>query len=202
MLKSNVIRRRAQAVAVSLLVGGSACLPLAVATAGATPSPAAPVANHNITEAEVLAAQKAWGDALLQIGRDFETGGHAKAKATAEAIIDAAYGYQYGPVLFKPTMAAPPQTFRTTKEGALAYFVGQNPNYPADKGFALMGWRAVEIRNAAIQLSGQTAVTTGNVLFTDKNGKVTMVDKTWGYMRDDQGRLRITLHHSSLPAGT
>lgn len=185
-------------------LGSAAYLPVALAemaTKTVHTGDAAPVADHNITEADVLAAQRAWGDALIQIGRDFESGGIAKAKATAEAVIDAAYGYQYGPVLFKPTLAAPPQTFRTTREGALSYFVGHNATYPADKGFALMGWRSVEVSNAAIQLSGQTALSLGNVMFTDKSGKVTMVDKTWGYMRDDEGRVRITLHHSSLPAG-
>ena len=135
----------------------------------------------------------------MKISTDYETGGLAKAKATAEAVLDAAYGYQYGPVLFKPTLTTAPQTFRTTKEGALAYFVGDNKNYPDDKGFALKGWRSVEIKNVAIQLRGDTAISQGNVLLTDKTGKFTTVDKTWGYARDDQGALRIVLHHSSLP---
>ena len=159
----------------------------------------APVSSDNITEADVLAAQRAWGEALVQISKDYETGGLAKAKATADAVLDAAYGYQYGPVLFKPTLTTAPQTFRTTKEGALAYFVGDNKNYPDDKGFALKGWRSVEIRNVALQLRGDTAISMGNVALTDKTGKVTTVDKTWGYARDDQGALRIVLHHSSLP---
>lgn len=160
---------------------------------------AAPVVVGNISEAEVLNAQRAWGEALVKISMDYETGGLAKAKATADAVLDAAYGYQYGPVLFKPTLTTAPQTFRTTKEGALAYFVGDNKNFPDDKGFALKGWRAVEIQNIAIQLRGDTALSMGNVILTDKNGKVTTVDKTWGYTRDDKGALRIVLHHSSLP---
>ena len=77
--------------------------------------------------------------------------------------------------------------------------MGGNPAYPADTGFALKGWRSVEIRNAAIYLNGDTAMSMGNVMITDKNGKVTTVDKTWGYTRDDEGKLRIVLHHSSLP---
>lgn len=160
---------------------------------------AAPVVTASISEAEVLAAQRAWGEALVKISSDYETGGIAKAKATANAVLDAAYGYQYGPVLFKPTLASGAQTFRTTKDGALAYFVGDNKNFPDDKGFALKGWRSVEIKNAAIQLRGDTAISMGNVMLTDKNGNVTTVDKTWGYARDDQGALRIVLHHSSLP---
>lgn len=160
---------------------------------------AAPVVTDNVTEADVLAAQRAWGEALVKIATDYETGGFAKAKSTAEAVLDAAYGYQYGPVLFKPTLTVAPQTFRTTKEGALAYFVGGNQKFPNDTGFALKGWRSVEIKNAAIQLRGDTAMSMGNVILTDKNGKVTTVDKTWGYARDDKGALRIVLHHSSLP---
>lgn len=159
----------------------------------------APVVSGNITEADVLSAQIAWGNALVKIASDYESGGIAKAKTTAGAVIDAAYGYQYGPVLFKPTLTTAPQTFRTTREGALAYFVGDNKRYPQDSGFALKGWRSAEIRNVAIQLHGNTALSMGNVLLTDKTGKVTTVDKTWGYVRDDKGALRIVLHHSSLP---
>ncbi|WP_119155632.1 hypothetical protein [Caldimonas tepidiphila] len=158
-----------------------------------------PVANSNITEAEVLAAQKAWGDALVKIALDYEAGGFARAKATAEAVIDAAYGYQAGPVLFKPTLAAAPQTFRTTREGALAYFVGGNPAFPKDSGFALKGWRAVEVANSAMLINGNIATTMGNVTITDKSGKRTVVDKTWTFRKDDSGKLRIVVHHSSLP---
>jgi hypothetical protein len=39
----------------------------------------------------------------------------------------------------------------------------------------------------------------GNVNITDKAGKVTSVDKTWKYVKDDEGQLRIVVHHSSLP---
>lgn len=159
----------------------------------------APVASHNIGEADVLAAQRAWGEALVKIATDFEQGGLAKAKATAEAVLDAAYGYNLGPVLFKPTLTTAPHTFRPTRAGALAYFVGGDPAFPADTGFALKGWRSVEIRNSALYLNGDTAMSMGNVMMTDKAGKVTTVDKTWGYVRDDRGGLRIVLHHSSLP---
>lgn len=156
-------------------------------------------ANTNVTETEVLAAQKAWGKALVQISTDFEKGGINKARSTAGAILDAAYGYNLGPVLFKPTLTTSPQTFRTTREGALAYFVGGDTNFPQDTGFALNGWRSVEIRNAAIHINGDVAKTMGKVLITGKDGKVTEVDKTWAFKKDDAGNLRIVLHHSSLP---
>lgn len=184
-----------------MLVGGMSLSGVAMAQSAVTTlvSTSAPVVTRNISEAEVLAAQRAWGDALVQIAKDYESGGFAKAKRTAEGVIDAAYGYQFGPVLFKPTLTTAPQTFRTSREGALAYFVGGDKAYPNDTGFALKGWRQVEIANVAIQLHGDTALSMGNVKLTDKNGKVTTVDKTWGYARDDRGALRIVLHHSSLP---
>lgn len=173
---------------------------LALAKAGApSPAPATPVLNTTITEAEVLAAQRAWGDALVRISTQYDQEGLKKAKATAAAIIDAAYGYQMGPVLFKPTLTQVPQTFRLTREGALAYFVGDDPAFPKDKGFALKGWRQVEVHNAGIHIHGDVATSMGKVTVIDKNGQKTTVDKTWQFKKDDAGQLRIVLHHSSLP---
>jgi len=157
------------------------------------------VLNRAITESEVLAAQRAWGDALVAISTTYETKGIEEARALAEKVIDEAYGYQLGAVLFKPTLTVAPQTFRTTRAGALAYFVGGDPAFPMDTGFALKGWRQVEIKNVAIVISGNTATTMGNVMITNKDGKVATVDKTWQFLKDDNGKLRIILHHSSLP---
>ncbi|WYL95447.1 MAG: hypothetical protein HEQ35_17970 [Gloeotrichia echinulata IR180] len=165
----------------------------------AASSPKTTVVNRAITESEVLAAQKAWGEALVDISITYEREGIKAAKALAEKVIDQAYGYQFGIVLFKPTLTVAPQTFRTTRAGALAYFVGNDPNFPMDKGFALKGWRKVEIKNAGVFISGNTATTMGNVMITDKDGKITTVDKTWQFFKDDSGKLRIILHHSSLP---
>ena len=158
-----------------------------------------PLVNRAITESEVLAAEKAWGDALVAISTTYDTKGIEAARALAEKVIDTAYAYQFGPVLFKPTLAVAPQTFRTTRAGALSYFVGGDPAFPMDKGFALKHWQKVEIKNAAIFISGDTATAMGNVIFTDKDGKIVIVDKTWEYFKDDSGKLRIILHHSSLP---
>ena len=159
----------------------------------------ATVVNQGISEAEVLAMQQAWCKALVDISTAHKTGGQPAAKALAEKVIDAAYGYQMGAVLFKPTLTVAPQTFRTTRDGALAYFVGGNTAFPKDKGFALNGWSKCEVANAAVFIAGDSATTMGNVMITGADGKVTMVDKTWGFVKDDKGALRIVLHHSSLP---
>mmetsp|Transcript_47247 Transcript_47247/g.146386 ORF Transcript_47247/g.146386 Transcript_47247/m.146386 type:complete len:192 (-) Transcript_47247:84-659(-) len=155
--------------------------------------------RSRITEEEVLAAQRAWGDALVQISLTYENQGLAAAKALAGQVIDGAYGYVYGAVLFKPTLTTGDQVFRPNREGALAYFVGDNPAYPKDKGFALKGWRSVSIVNSAIFIEGNVAVTVGNVLITDKSGAVTKVDKTWAFYKGRDRKLRIVAHHSSLP---
>jgi hypothetical protein len=157
------------------------------------------IVNRAITESEVLAAQEAWGGALVSISTTYDTEGKDAAKALAGKVIDELYGYQFGSVLFKPTLASAPQTFRSTRAGALSYFVGGDSAFPMDKGFALKSWRKVEIKNAAIFISGNTATTMGNVTFTDKDGNVVTVDKTWQFFKDDNGKLRIIVHHSSLP---
>jgi len=152
-----------------------------------------------ITMAEVEAAQQAWGNALVSISTEYDNKGFAAAKKLAETVLDTAYGYNMGPVLFKPTLTLAPQTFRTTRDGALAYFVGGNSEYKNDTGFALKSWRSYKVQNAGVIITGNSAISMGNVSLTDSKGNVTTVDKTWGYVRDGESKLRIVLHHSSLP---
>lgn len=160
---------------------------------------AAPASSQALGKDDVLAAQQAWCAALVQISQTHAAQGREAAAALAEQVLDGAYGYNLGPVLFKPTLTVAPQTFRTTREGALAYFVGGNPAFPQDSGFALKGWTACEAENAAVKINGDMALTMGNVRITNGDGEVTTVDKTWSFLRDSEGTLRIVLHHSSLP---
>jgi len=150
---------------------------------------------------EVLATQKAWGNALVRIARTYEVRDWAAANAVAELVIDSAYGYNMGPVLFNPTLTigSPHEVFRVTREGALAYFVGNDPNFPNDEGFALKNWRIVQFDNKAWFLDCNVVMTMGNVHITNSTGQVTTVDKTFGYAKDKDGALRIVLHHSAVP---
>lgn len=154
--------------------------------------------NQAISESEVLAAQNGWCKALVDISTTNAKSGQAAATALAEKVIDSAYGYQMGDVLFKPTLTVNPQTFRTTRAGALSYFVSGNSTYPNDSGFALNDWVKCEHDTTATFIKGSTASTMGKVHFTDKEGNVTTVDKTWTFVKDDAGQLRIVVHHSSL----
>jgi hypothetical protein len=114
-------------------------------------------------------------------------------------VLSTAYAYDDGPVLFKPTLAHGAQTFRMTKDGALAYFVGGDPAYPDDHGFALKQWVRCEPAIAGVVVQDGMAIAMGNVHLENAKGEKVMVDKTFGYRRDATGQLRIVLHHSSLP---
>lgn len=155
-----------------------------------------------ITYDEVNAAQQAWCDALVKIGKLKEEGGDYRG--FAEQVLSEAYNYDYGKVFFKPTLAFGDQTFRNDKKGALAYFVGGDPDYPNDSGFALAPWVSARFDNAGennegIQIYGSVAITMGNVWVTGKDGKEVMVDKTWVFKKGKDGKLRIIVHKSSLP---
>ncbi|WP_424934377.1 phosphoribosyl-AMP cyclohydrolase [Amaricoccus macauensis] len=152
-----------------------------------------------ITREDISAALAIWGEQKIAISKAFEDGGVDAARQAASAHLDRNYGYNLGPVLFKPTMASGEQTFRPTKDGALAYFVGHSDEYPLDAGFAIRGWRAMESVTSAEFIEGDIAMWMGWVSLTDKDGNITKVDKSFGYKKDESGILRIVLHHSSLP---
>lgn len=82
--------------------------------------PVVQVLNTAITEAEVNQIQQGWCDALLAISAAYQNGGYDAAKAKAAAVIDTAYAYKFGPVAFKPTYSIGDETFRTSRDGALA----------------------------------------------------------------------------------
>lgn len=168
----------------------------------ALPVPAAdPPSRGAITEAEVNTAQQAWCDGLVKIGKIYKEGGDYKA--FAGQLIDDFYDYKDGKVFFKPTLAFDKNTFRPTRAGALAYFVGGDKDFPDDTGFALKQWVKVRYDNNAaengIQIHGDIAITMGNVYLTNANGEEVMVDKTFVFRRCKDGKLRLCVHKSALP---
>ncbi len=159
-------------------------------------------AQEIITYDEVNAAQQAWCDALVKIGKLKEEGGDYKS--FAEQVLSEAYNYDNGKVFFKPTLAFGDQTFRNDKKGALSYFIGGDPTYPNDKGFAMAPWVKARYdnvgeKNEGIQIYGSVAITMGNVWVTGKDGKEVMVDKTWVFKKGKDGKLKIIVHKSALP---
>nr|WP_319397115.1 hypothetical protein [uncultured Desulfobacter sp.] len=154
-----------------------------------------PVSTKTITEAEVLQAQKIWGDGIVAIGRAYVN--KEDYKALAATHVDTLYAYDEGTVLFKPTKAAA-QQFRLTEPDAISYFV--TGVVPEDHGFALQPWSAVRFENAGIFIDSDSAVAMGNYFFTDANtGKEAKVEFTFGYIRGADGKLLINVHHSAFP---
>jgi hypothetical protein len=159
------------------------------------------VAVPAITVEEVHNALQTWCDAVVAIGKVYTEGGDYMSLTTET--INTLYDYQTGEVFFKPTLAFGAQTFRLTDVGAIAYFAGGNENYPDDKGFALRPWITASYttagdNNKGIQIHDDLALYMGNVSFTDPDGNVVTVDKTFAFKRTDD-KLKIILHHSSLP---
>lgn len=184
----------------SLALAGAQTPPVKAASPAVDAKAATPATP--ITKAEVNAAQQAWCDALVAIGKTHADGGDAKALASK--VLDDAYAYDHDGVFFKPTLAHDKNTFRPTKKGALAYFVGGDPDFPEDQGFALKPWVKARYDNLGdgdegIQIHGDIAITMGNVWVIDQEGNEIMVDKTFVFKKGADGKLRLIVHKSALP---
>ena len=168
-------------------------------------TPADEVSNNNyITEEEVDDAQQAWCDGLVAISEAYRNRGDYRG--LAEKFIDDMYDFKEGRVFFRPTLATAPRNFRTTREGALSYFIGENSNFPEDDGFAKKPWADARYDNAiegsnAIQIFGNIAMTMGNVYLQPEvstDGKEVVVDKVFAFRKDKKGKLRLIVHKSAL----
>ena len=149
----------------------------------------------DLTEAEILTAQKTWADGIVAIGRAYTEG--KDYRAVAAQLVDDLYAYDEGKVLFKPTKAAQKQ-FRLTEQEAVSYFVTGSES--EDHGFALQPWSDVRFENAGIIIDHDSATAMGEYYFTDaQTGEVVHVEYTFGYFKSDDGRVLINLHHSSIP---
>lgn len=147
-----------------------------------------------IDEKEVQAAQAAWGTGVVYIGAA-ELPEDAKERAIE--FIRASYVLD-GSLLFCPTMASE-APFRADLEGALSYFVGQNPEHSEDSGFALRPWTAVRFENQGIVVRKDMTIAMGHYFFLDSTGSETQGEYTFGYIRNELGDIQIQVHHSALP---
>jgi hypothetical protein len=149
-----------------------------------------------LTINEIEQAQRDWAERLTAIGNAFIA--NDDFYSLARLFVGDMYGYREGAVLFKPTKAGD-KPFRLTAESALSYFIGGDPEYPEDTGFALHPWRNVRFENAGFILKENHALTMGNYFFTGVKGDELKVEFSMGWFRAGDGRLKINLHHSSLP---
>ena len=157
----------------------------------------------DVTKSEVEQLQAAWADAITSISGVHKAKGHYVKEAADAA--GRLYGYGHSQVLFKPTKAAE-FPFRPTGGEAMSYFVGGSAvenGYDEDAGFAInggKGWSKVVFNNHAVDLNGPVAIAMGDYVFTcATTNEEVKVEYTFGYKRNDDGKARIFLHHSSVP---
>lgn len=138
-----------------------------------------------------------WCDNVVLIGKIYSNGGDYTS--AAQKVLSENYDYDNGKVLFKPTLAFGPQTFRPTKEGALSYFIGGNSKFPDDKGFKLKPWVKVWYNKLDYILHGDIAIVQCNVHLIGDDDSHIFVNKSFVFKICADGNIRIILHQSSLP---
>ena len=153
--------------------------------------------DNMVTREDVLKVQEAWGEGIVAIATAHSLGDDYLQLARNH--VDTLYAYGLSKVLFKPTLAAVDQ-FRPDFDSALSYFVASNNACPEDRGFAIKGWTNVRFENSDVILRDDTAIAMGNYFFTGPDGDEVKVEYTFGYLVDEEGNLKIQLHHSSMPA--
>ncbi len=155
-----------------------------------------PEKKEKIAVSEVDKAREDWAKAVIEIGAAGEKS-ITKAKEQAKQAVETHYAFDEGPVLFKPTKAAE-RPFRSTKEEAISYFVGGSVS--EDQGFALQPWTNIRFDNHDTIIDEDSALASGEYYFTSgQTGEETKVEYTFGFIKDQDGNLKINLHHSSLP---
>tara|TARA_B100001029_G_C14932733_1_gene378605 strand:+ start:255 stop:710 length:456 start_codon:yes stop_codon:yes gene_type:complete len=143
----------------------------------------------------ILDYQTKWANGIVEIGKTKNN--FDESSSVTSKFINQLYDFQNGNVQFKPTKASENQ-FRNDFDSALSYFIGNNPNFSEDSGFALKPWVNVEFKNESINIYGDIGIAMGNYFFTDQNGAKTKVEYSFVYKRVGDS-LKIVLHHSSLP---
>ena len=143
----------------------------------------------------ILEYQNKWANGIVEIGKtknNFE-----ESSSVTTKFIHELYNFINGNVQFKPTKASENQ-FRNDFDSALSYFIGNNPSFSEDSGFALNPWVNVEFKNESINIYRDIGMAMGNYFFTDVNGDITKVEYSFVYKRVED-TVKIVLHHSSLP---
>jgi len=185
-------------------LAAAACAAGLTLGAGLCSIQAAPRQQAAVTEEDVLQVQKKWAQAIVSISAKHKDGGDF-VKAAGDAAGEL-YAYGHADVLFKPTKAAEYQ-FRPTAGEAMSYFIGGakwDGGYAEDGGFAINGgkrWASCVYDNHKVVIKNGIGMAIGNYFFTcATTGDEVKVEYTFGYQRCEiDGKVRIFLHHSSVP---
>ena len=58
-----------------------------------------------INEEQLMQARVAWGNGMIAISQAYNGSGIKLARGVADGFLDDVYGFELGPVLFKPTLS-------------------------------------------------------------------------------------------------
>ena len=147
------------------------------------------------SEIEIIKAQELWAQNIIEIGNLYSKNEDYKLKASI--FVKEFYAFDLCEVLFKPTLASEKQ-FRYTFDDALSYFIGGS--IAEDKGFALKPWKKISFSERKTIIFEENALCMGNYFFQSFNDvDEVKVEYTFGYIKDNNEKLLINLHHSSIP---
>ena len=154
--------------------------------------------NYTSTEISknISDIQEKWGSSIIEIGKAYlDKKDYLKL---TENFLDDLYYFNTGKVLFKPTKASHKQ-FRNKRNEFISYFIGHNKVSDEDKGFALEPWKNINFQNFDFITYDDIVISMGNYLFTDYKNKKIKIEYSFGYMFDQENKLKIIFHHSSIP---
>ena len=154
--------------------------------------------NYTSTEISknISDIQQKWGNSIIEIGKAYlDKKDYLKL---TENFLDELYYFNQGKVLFKPTKASHKQ-FRNKRNEFISYFIGHNKVSDEDKGFALEPWKDIYFQNFDFITYDDIVISMGNYLFTDYENKKTKVEYSFGYILNQESKLKIIFHHSSIP---
>tara|TARA_B100000524_G_scaffold248591_1_gene133607 strand:- start:16 stop:486 length:471 start_codon:yes stop_codon:yes gene_type:complete len=144
----------------------------------------------------VTNAQNEWARYVVDLGAQHSQGNDINK--IMKKFLEDLYAFEISDILFKPTKASINQ-FRRTKEDFISYFIANNNLYKEDKGFALEPWKKIVFDNFNSIKVEKEIISMGNYYFENFKSETIKVEFTFGYIIDNVGKLRINLHHSSLP---
>ncbi len=147
-----------------------------------------------ILKSEVEDFQKSWAKAVLAIGEAFVEG--EDFRSMAMDFVEDFYAFDEEKVLLKPGFANK-QPFRNDKLSALAYFIGGNPNFREDAGFAIQSWDSIKFRNEDFLFKENMTVSSGVVSYVSKKGDSFHFNLTLGLTAVKDGAIKVILHHAS-----
>ena len=138
---------------------------------------------------DVLNAQSKWTKAFLKLNKS------DNVIKECEKFVDEFYN-KSPCVIFRPTKASK-IPFRTNRKNIMSYFI--TGSIKEDKGFAINKWKSIEWNNVRVIIKHDIAICMGKYYFNSCDDDVIEAEYSFVYQKTKNNKLKIILHHSSLP---